>query len=379
MYKTNTHTTLAFGLLACLALAAGPVLADETVRDKRSQVLAGADALEVVNLMGQVSLEPAAGKDFEIEATVVATADNAAEASRIAGLISLQEERWGGGKRILTRYPVDDYDVYVYSDDRHRGYNVSTGYQGERVNIRSSGRGLDVHVDYVIKVPAGASVRFENKIGTISATNVNGDLDLDTASGPIKVEGGEGETRADTGSGSVDIRDRRGDVMADTGSGAVLISGILGDVEADTGSGGVEVSAVEGRVEIDTGSGGATLDAIQGDIHIDTGSGGVIGRGLLQVKELYIDTGSGRVDLEGDFSTVRDLEIDTGSGGVKILTSSTLNMELYIETGSGGARVELPEMSNVRTDRGEFSARIGNGEGRGYIDTGSGGVRILSR
>ena len=94
MYKTSNFKTTSLGLLAALLLAPATSLADETVRDVRSQTLSGVDALEITNLMGQVKLEAAAGKDFVIEATVVATADNAAEAGRIAALVSLKDEYW---------------------------------------------------------------------------------------------------------------------------------------------------------------------------------------------------------------------------------------------------------------------------------------------
>src|SRR5690606_749728 len=138
--------------------------------------------------------------------------------------------------------------------------------------------------------------------------------------------------------GSVKIENRSGDVVADTGSGSVTLTGIRGKVLADTGSGSVTVRDIVGDVEADTGSGGVTLENVQGNISADTGSGGVQGSGLSEVKRLRVDTGSGSVRLEGDFSALEDMEIDTGSGGATLRVAGTLNMRLHVSTGAVRAR-----------------------------------------
>lgn len=340
----------------------------------------------ILNLAGKVTLKGSSGRELVVKAILTGEADDAEDARRNAGLLSLDIKQQGERLEIVTMYPVDEYDEYVYrrdGDDEDGGFfgwgsRTTTSYLGERVSIASGGSGLGAHVDYEVLVPAGVAVRFEDKVGTISAENVDADLQLDTSSGAITVTGGKGDVGADTGSGEIRVSDHAGDVLADTGSGGVTIRKVTGDVEADTGSGGVDIIEVTGNVHIDTGSGGAELENVAGNILVDTGSGGVDGRNLTNVRELEIDTGSGSVELDGDFSALERMMIDTGSGGVRLSTKGTLNMRLTVSAGSGGVRVDLPEMQNVRSGRGEFDAKIGNGKGRGVIDTGSGGVRITS-
>lgn len=353
--------------------------ASETTKLTKTEKFSGVEELQLLNLAGEIHVEKAAGSELSLEATISAGGDTAAEARANAETIRLETSRHGDTVRVLTRYPVEEHDTFVYDPGRHGNFNSSMSYQGERIEVRSGGSGVRLHVDYVIRVPAGTRVTVINKVGQVAAREVDGDLSLDTSSGSISVAGGKGRTHADTGSGGVEISDREGDVYADTGSGGVRVENVTGTVEADTGSGGVSLRDIRGKVMIDTGSGGADLHGIVGDIYVDTGSGGVQGRELSGVRELEIDTGSGRVELDGDFSGLEEMLIDTGSGGVRIETVGTLNMELEIDTGSGGSRVELPDMKNVRSGRGEFRATIGNGKGRGYIDTGSGGVRITSK
>lgn len=367
---------LAASLLLGLAPHAG---ADETVTLSKTERLADVSELQLLNLAGEVRIEKSSGSSLELEASIQATGDTAVEAQQYAESITLETSRHGDTVRVITHYPVEEHDTFVYDPGYRGNYNGSMSYLGERIEVRSRGSGVRLHVDYVIRVPAETKTIVINKVGLVVASDVDGDLDLDTSSGAIQVSGGKGRTGADTGSGSVEVSNRDGDVYADTGSGSVRVENVTGSVEADTGSGSVSLQNVRGSVAIDTGSGGADLVGITGDIHVDTGSGGVEGRDLSGVRELEIDTGSGRVELEGDFSQLEEMMIDTGSGGVSIVTAGTLNMELEIETGSGGSRVELPDMKNVRSGRGEFRATIGNGKGRGHIDTGSGGVRITSR
>lgn len=375
---------LLFGLTLCSAAAA------EVHKETREHRFAASEvsSIAILNLAGSVTITGTDGDELVVMATLTGEARSADDAKRNAGLLSLDIEQDGGQVEILTVYPVEEYDEYIYyrgEEDDDGGFlgfdwgsSTTTSYMDERVSVRSGGDGIGMHVDYELQVPRGVTVTFENKVGTINAENVNGELRLDTSSGAIAVSGGEGDVSADTGSGEVEISDRRGDVLADTGSGGVTIRGVTGEVEADTGSGGVDVKDVTGDVAIDTGSGGADLENVTGSILVDTGSGGVDGHNLKNVRELKIDTGSGSVELDGDFSALEDMMIDTGSGGVRMRTTGTLNMRLSVSAGSGGVRVDLPEMSNVRTGRGELEATIGNGEGRGVIDTGSGGVRITS-
>lgn len=379
-----TRKILLFGLFAAVLGIAQPAAA-ETYSDTKEHRFADIGELAVLNLAGGVKLRGTSGNELIVKATMNGEAGSVDEARRFAEMLSLDIKTVGKRVEIVTVYPVAEYDEYIY----HRGSDAlgglfswgsrsTTTYMGERVSVRSSGKGIAAHVNYEVQVPKGVAVTFDNKVGVILAENVEGRLRLDTSSGAIKVDGGSGEVIADTGSGEIEVLNRSGNVSADTGSGGVTVRKVEGEVEIDTGSGGADVIDVVGDVRVDTGSGGVDLENVTGSVWVDTGSGGVDGRNLQNVRELEIDTGSGSAELEGDFSKLERMMIDTGSGGVRMKTKGTLNMRLSVSAGSGGVRVDLPEMKNVRTGRGEFEAEIGTGKGRGVIDTGSGGVRITS-
>lgn len=237
MRSVKNELPILFMLLAGLGLAA-PAAA-EIHREVREHRYPAGDVAEVdiLNLAGNVQLKAADGKELVIKATLFGEGGNAEEARRNAALLNLEIEQSGKRLKVITLYPVEEYDEYVYVRDDSAGglfgwgSSSTTSYLDERVTVRGGGRGLAVHANYEVLVPAGTAVSFDNKVGAIRAENVNGRLRLDTSSGAITVTGGEGDVSADTGSGEIEVFDRRGKVFADTGSGGVNVRKVKGDVE----------------------------------------------------------------------------------------------------------------------------------------------------
>ena len=71
------------------------------------------------------------------------------------------------------------------------------------------------------------------------------------------------------------------------------------------------------------------------------------------------------------------IHIDTGSGGVKLTLPLGFSADVEASTGSGGIDLGLDEPVTIHhKDRNELEFRIGNGDARVTIDTGSGGITI---
>ena len=392
----KTKTRLAIGLTAMMFAFTGALSAADV--EKRKEFTVDSQVLEVDNLAGSIKLLAATGDNFEIQATVKADESAGLTAAEVAGLIGFYSVRNGSKHHFQVLYPVDEYRKYTYEDGASRGNNsTKTRYQKKRVSVSSKSRNdaLTVHVDLVIHVPAGSRLRVKNRLGPIKGNGLHADLNLDTSSGAISIEKSQGSLRADTGSGRVSVTGYAGDVLADTGSGSVTVTDVEGNVNADTGSGSVTVTDVVGNVNadtgsgsvelsnvraeeilVDTGSGRVILNKVTGSLRVDTGSGGVTATNITAGKIVDVDTGSGSIVVEGDLGAVRSLRLDTGSGRVRVKTDHTLNMVLRIETGSGGIDVDLPDLMEVSSKDHRFEARIGQGDGQGIIDTGSGSVSV---
>ena len=374
----KVKTLLAIGLTVMTFALAGPLSAAD-VETRKDFSVAG-KILEVDNLAGSVKLLEAKGDKFEIQATVKADKSAGLTATEIADLIGFYSVKNGSKHKFRVLYPVDDYRKYTYRDGSNRGNNSTrVRYQKKRVSVSSKARSdaLNVHVDLVIRVPNGSSLRVKNRVGPIKGNGLQAKLNLDTGSGEISIEKSQGSLRADTGSGRVTVVAYTGDILANTGSGSVTVTDVDGDVNADTGSGSVELNNVHAEeILVDTGSGRVILNNVSGSLRVDTGSGSVTAKKFLAGEIVDVDTGSGNIAIAGDLGAVRKLRLDTGSGGVRVKTNQALNMVLRIETGSGGIDVDLPDLSNVTSKDNQFEAQIGRGDGQGIIDTGSGSVTV---
>lgn len=329
-----------------------------------------ADQLELVDLIGEIRLEPASGDAFEIS---VAVRGDDASRDRIA--IEIDEGRTAV---IRVLFPVDEERKYVYppmgrgkstitfredSDDKSSWLGrIVRGFKQERITVSGRGRGLEVWADVTIRVPRGREADVRLGVGRIEAADVNGDLSLDISSGPVVAERIEGSVLGDTGSGSITFRDIEGEVDADTGSGGVVVERCRGDrIHADTGSGSVSVEEVDCRkLDVDTGSGSVTATGVRTDAaHIDTGSGGV---------KLHLDRmGTGKYI------------IDTGSGGIDLLMPRDASADVSCDTGSGRIKVDVAGVDVDTKDKDEIRFNVGGGDSRVVLDTGSGGITVRTR
>ncbi|MGH8281389.1 MAG: DUF4097 family beta strand repeat-containing protein [Gammaproteobacteria bacterium] len=329
-------------LLVFLAARTAAAATVQTTLNYSGPLPAGTTQVKVENLAGHVQVTQGSG--FAVTATVVAGGSDQAAAQTLARTVKLETSQSDGQFIVHVYYPVDQYDSYWYaaaktsgnssSDDNgsvcflgvicvNGGGSSGLRYQDTGVRVYTGGeRGTPLHVDLTIQVPAHMAFALTNYVGR---------SDLDTLQNDVRVK---------------------------TASGDAYGSNITGNFSADTGSGDVHVK-----------------DA-SGSLHADTGSGEVRAENYTSGPSVWADTGSGDVDLAGTLSARRKLYIDTGSGDATLRTSGALSLRLVASSDSGELNINLPDMSNVVTHRGSFSADFGKAEGKGTISTGSGDITV---
>ena len=344
-------------LPALLLCTAAPAVAQSPER----HTLTGND-VAIYNLVGVMRVDGGTGSDVSVEVTRKG-ADGAklrVEAGAVRGRQALRviypESRivWRGNDRSWggrTRLSVNEDGTFgsdSRSDDRD---------DDRRVEIVTRGEGLDASADVHVTVPRGKRVSFFLAAGEVTLTNVEGDIFVDVHMADLTTRGTKGILDLDTGSGRVQVTDADGDTNLDTGSGSVTLTRVKGS-----------------RLRLDTGSGRVRgTDIAVADLDVDTGSGDVELSGV-KSQDIVLDTGSGSVDL-GLADDVRSLRVDSGSGDVTIGIPTNLGAEITLETGSGGIDLDIPIEVRKR-ERDYISGKIGDGQGRIVIDTGSGGVRL---
>jgi DUF4097 and DUF4098 domain-containing protein YvlB len=316
------------------------------------------ERVAVYNLAGRVRVQAATGTQVTVDVT---------RGGHDASKLRIETGEVRGWQTVRVVYASDRI---VYSDMRSRGrtqmhVNSDGTFDDDRdsddrgrVEIRSSGDGLEAHADVVIGVPKGQRLAVHWGVGDATVSNVDGDIRVGVAAANVTSEHTRGRLLLDTGSGTVSVTDANGEVKLDTGSGSVNIDGVHGEtLDVDTGSGSVRGGGIDTKMlKVDVGSGGLSLE------HIST-------------PRVRVDAGSGRTDL-GFSKPVEDLSVDAGSGGVTIRLPATQGADVDIETGSGGIDSDFAVQTS-RLSRDHLRGQIGDGRGRIKIESGSGGIRLI--
>ncbi len=344
-------------LTGTLALTAASAAAQQPSR----HTLQG-EAVSLYNLAGTVRLDPGSGAAVVAEVT-----PRGADAARLA----VESGTLRGRETLRVVYPDDDI-VYpslgrgnrtqfrVYEDGTFFGDRRERG-DGREIRITGDGNGLEAFADMRILVPAGKSVEVFVGVGSVTVTNVHGNLMVDVAAADVTTSGTRGRLHLDLGSGDVSVRDAEGELTVDAGSGDVALANVRGDT-----------------LLLDTGSGTITGDGLRAaSIILDTGSGDVTLTGV-SAPVIELDTGSGTVEL-GLESDIETLRLDSGSGDVILRAPATLGARLEAETGSGEVHGSLIEGFTRRRDEDRVVGTIGDGQGMITIDSGSGDVRLERR
>ena len=346
-------------LLAGLTL---PASADFVVSKSTSS-----DRLTLRNLVGEIVIEGHSGRDFEIEVSVQG---RDADPDRIE--VELLE---GSDATLSILFPLDESSSYVYPRigrstskfSLERDGNMSWmsklfGGSKKKITVSGKGSGLELWADVTVRVPAGASLRLEHGLGEVSATKIEGDLDLDSMSGSVAVTRLVGNLGVDVGSGAVNVEHVEGnEISIDTGSGSVDVADCrCEEINIDTGSGHVEIADFRGE-----------------KLAVDTGSGHVEAREI-DVESAEIDTGSGGVQLELTGMGTGRFEIDTGSGGIQLQLPANASAEIRAETGSGGIHLDVDGATVRHKDNDSALIVVGGGAADVKLDTGSGAIRIRS-
>jgi hypothetical protein len=318
-------------------------------------------SVAIYDLVGQIDAEAGTGTDIVVEVT-----RGGADAEQL----SVEQGGIGDWQTLRVVFPGNRVtyrgggfwgtEMRVGDDGRFSDGSL-VGDQGGRrkVQISSKSGGLEARADLRVQVPKGKTLALFLGVGSLSITNVDGDLRVDVASADATVRGTHGSLDIDSGSGTVKVSDVAGAITLDTGSGSTTVRGIRGD-----------------RLSLDTGSGGLTvIDAAVDVLNADSGSGPVEIQGLA-AQEIALDSGSGSVRMSLLGSSPRSIEIDSGSGGVTLSVPENLDASFEFEAGSGGIDILVPHELTRRSDD-YMSGRFGNGKGHIHIESGSGSVRIV--
>ena len=251
---------------------------EQTEHFSQSYKVGDSGALDLENLSGDVHVTAGRSNDIHIEATKRVRHRDPEEAKRLLTQLRVDVTQVGNRLEVRTVYP------------------------------RASGRSLSASVDYVITVPATASVALKTISGDVSVASVRGEVRAESVSGTLDLSATPNLGSAKTISGDVNARGIT--------SGSTLTLGTV--------SGNVIASALEVRA-LDAGT-------VSGNVQLSN----------IRVERLQAKTVSGDVEYDSRLARGGRYEFNSHSGNVRVTLSEVTGFELDASTFSGSIRSDFP-------------------------------------
>ena len=148
------------------------------------------------------------------------------------------------------------------------------------------------------------------------------------------------------------------DLQLTTHNGAVRISDITGRLNGTTHNGGITATQVSGTVKLQTHNGSITCREIEGDVNLRTHNG--------SVKAFYSETAA----------PVCNISIVTHNGGVDITSPPDFSTAIEASTHNGSIKTELPITVIGNISKRKLTGTIGTGQGKLYLVTHNGSIKI---
>jgi len=351
------NRALGITLLTVLAVIGGSALQAAQIEQNHSF---STDRLTVRNVVGEIHIEGHGGSTFEVVVRVGGR--DAAEGSIRTKATDDQLDvifPAGEGDFVYPQLGRSNSEFSIKSNG-----NMAELFYGDggvdRIEIRGSGKGLELWADVTVRVPTGGKLDIVHGVGELRAENVDGDLELATRSGNVTADRTHGELSVATGSGDVALTQIDSEsVEIATGSGDIKVRDSRGDeIELASGSGEIFLSAVQARsIEVGTGSGDITAKEVD-------------------AEEVEMGTGSGDVTLDLFQMGSGEYEIGTGSGDIELTLPGGVSASVHAESSGGTVAVDLAAAEFSKQDKDEVHLTVGNGDARVELGTGSGDIRI---
>jgi hypothetical protein len=181
-------------------------------------------------------------------------------------------------------------------------------------------------------------------------------LDVQTASGDLKVDGLRADGSLSTVSGDIDLADS---------SGALQVSSTSGDIQMSGTFVGPKVETVSGEIILDGASGLLRARSISGDITLRD----------LRDAQLDLESTSGDIKVEGALAGHLSSMISNISGDVQVRLPAASDLKLDASTISGDLSSDL-ELRDAQHERRSLSGTLGAGQTTLTISTTSGDVEV---
>lgn len=314
----NKNMVKLFYLVVILAfmLSCTPLYVQGGIEDiaKKTYEVKGGGTLILDTDIGSIEVKSKEVNTVNIEVNMITGTYNQERAKRIINDFRLEFNRQGN-------------EIFVRGDYKHHNRWFSW-FKRRRLKVR-----------FLITVPPVFDVDLKTSGGSISVSNLDGEVKSRTSGGSLNFGMIKGPLYGRTSGGSIRLKGCQGDVDVKTSGGSIVVGKITGDVYARTSGGGIRVEEVSGSIKAAT-SGGSIRASIlkqpEADCHLAT-SGGSITVYLVEGVKLDVNarTSGGRVridfpvTIQGGIISRRKLQGKVNGGGPG----------LYLRTSGGSINI----------------------------------------
>jgi hypothetical protein len=283
---------------------------EQTERFTRTLKVGAGGAIELGNVSGDIVITAGGGNEARLDVVKTARARTVDEAKELLRLVEVEIDERGGRAEVRTRYPGED--------DRPRGR-----------------RNFNVSVAYTLTAPAGTAIRANSVSGDVSASDIKGELSLESVSGSITIRNGGRVAAANSVSGDVEVTNTT----------------IDGALDASSVSGTVTLRHVKaGR--LDAGS-------VSGDVVVED----------VQCERVEAQSVSGNISFSGPLAPSGRYELQSHSGEVRMAITGGAGFEIEATSFSGSVRSDF-ELKGAQpaSGRRQRSLRGVYGDGSAVLD-----------
>ncbi len=345
--------TISFSVLVLLfTIGCEVALTDEVhIVDKieKAYRVDSGGSLTLMSEFGAIDVQTAEGNQLEVVVTKAtrslkktakeALADfDVTFASRdtgvhIEGAFKQGREHW---KRVLNRLDIR-FQVTVPKD-----YNVDLNTASGSIKVGDLNGTVQAHT-------SGGSLRLGNIIGTVRGRTSGGSIKLISAGGLVNLK---------TSGGSIEVGDVAGDVHAQTSGGKLHFGKIQGSVWGKTSGGSIKVTDCNGDVDVHTSGGSIKLESVSGSVNART-SGGSIRASLTEQPE--------------EVCSVR-----TSGGSITVNLISDITIDVDAETSGGSVSTDFAVASIIqgKVPKNRLRGSINGGGPLMKLRTSGGGIRL---
>ena len=255
--------------------------------------------------------------DCNVTATIIARADSDEKARKIAEKTRVKLEQFGSKLTVKLEKP-----------------------------ILIMNQSVDVQIEAM--VPKSCDVDLSTDDGDITIENINGDIDIKTDDGSVSLARIVGDIKVRSNDGSVSIQEFNSDVNLQR----------AGWIDIQTDDGSVTMSRVVGDIKVRINDGSTKVQEVAGNVNIESDDG--------RITVVYAEDAGG----------VCNVSLVTDDAAVDLTAPANFSVSAEIITDDGSINTDLPIKVTGKLGKSGIRGTIGTGEGRLYIKTNDGSIRI---